>query len=114
MAVKDTVKGLVLTNFDTAGLTGNQQPINPNGFEEAPFLIRIINDSDADVFISYDGVNDTDLVRPGDIIQLNAQTNSQPGNHVCLFAKGSIVYVSGPVVGVGAIYLAAYSQIVQR
>lgn len=107
---KDIIKGLQLTNFDSATILGNPEPINPNGFEEAPCLIRIINDSNIDIFISYDGVTDTDFLQAGQTLQLPFQSNSQPSNWRALLPKGSIVYVSAPAAGVGEIYLAAYAQ----
>jgi hypothetical protein len=112
MSVKNIVLAIPLTSIDSATFTGVYQPINPNGLDRPCFLIRITNDSNVDVTISGNGTTDNDFIRAGETLQLNFQTNSQPGNYVANLAKGTIIYVKGSagVGNSGSIYLAGYFQ----
>lgn len=76
---------------------------------EACFLIRVINASNVEVFISYDGVNYHDHVPAGLAIQLPFQNNSSPNNYVAIMPKNSMIYVRGNV-GIGFIAVAGYYQ----
>lgn len=109
MAVKNNILPITLTSFDSAGLTGSYQPINSNGISNASFFIRIINDSNVDVTVSYDGSTDHDFIPTGTILEINGQSNHRPESGVANFSKGTIVYVKGSA-GSGSIYLAAYYQ----
>lgn len=106
MALKNKIAAIEVTSFDAALLAG-YMPINPGGLTEACFLIRIINNSDEDIDISYDGITDHDFLPMGETLEISFQNNSQPNNNVALIAKGTIVYVAGSG-GSGTIYLAGY------
>jgi len=100
------VSAIALTSKNTTGLTGGYDIVN-SGLSEACFLLRIINDSNRDVTISYDGVTAHDYVTAGSNMEINAQANSSlPGNSA-LFKKGLPVYVLG-TAGTGFIYVAGY------
>ena len=107
---KDFVVAEVLTSFNTAGLAGAFQAVNTDGFYGPPFKIRIVNASDVDVLISYDGVNANDIVLADSDLILDFQDNSQLPNHRCLMPKGKIVYVAGAGAGTGLIYVTGYYQ----
>lgn len=79
----------------------------PNGYPNAPFLIRIINDSNNDVDISYDGVTNHDYLIAQQTLELTSQTNSPYNTNAALFPVGFKVYLAG-AAGAGTIYLAAY------
>lgn len=111
MAVRNSVTAILLSSIDTATFTGNYQLVNTTGLPSACFLIRIINDSDRDATISYDGTIDHDFSIAQSASQLESQTNSQPNNFTCLFPKGQKVYVKGIAGGTGLIYLAGYYQV---
>ncbi len=111
MAVKNFVQAIPDTFFNAAALNAQLQAINPNGTNEACFLIRIINDSNTAVNISYDGITVHDYVRAGESLQLPFQSNSQPRNETALLRKGTVVYVRGTAgPGVGFITLCGYYQ----
>jgi hypothetical protein len=86
--------------------------INPDGLLHACFLLRIINTSDVDVLVSFDGdmaqefvASETTLVMP---LQANAPKSY---NCVALMAKGQKVYVTAEHPGIiGRVYLAGYYQ----
>lgn len=104
---QDTVKALVLTSIASSTVTGTYQPINPNGTEAACFLLRIINDSDESITISYDGINDNEFLLANTFYDIATQTNSQPNARFALFAKYTKVYVKGSA-GSGSVYLSGY------
>jgi len=102
------VKAIPLTNFDSAALDPIlYQPINVVGIPHACFLLRIVNDSNGEVVISYDGEVGHDLVLSNSELSLNFQANSQPPGYLALFKKGSQVFVRGNP-GVGTINLIGY------
>jgi hypothetical protein len=109
MSVKNTVKAEILTSIDASTLSPTYQPININGLQNPCFMLRIINNSDKDVTISYDGIDDHEFVSTLSTATLLFQTNSQPGNHVALMPRGITVYAKG-TAGSGFIYLSAYYQ----
>jgi len=103
---KNAVKLIELTSIDVSILDGAYLPINPLGLDEACFMVRIINDSNLDVHVSYDGVTDHEFVMYGE--SLKAPIPPDTGSKVN-FAKGSIVYVSGDGAQyTGNIYLSGY------
>jgi hypothetical protein len=71
--------------------------------------LRIINNSDVGLEISYDGSTQHDFVAANTTLNLPVQTNSQPTNKTALFPKGTTVYVNGST-GTGVVYLAGYYQ----
>jgi len=104
---QNSVKALILSSTLSAGVTGAYAPLNGTGFSQAPFFIRINNASNKAITISYNGVDDHEFLFPDSFLEIATQTNSQPGSHVALFPKHTIVYIKG-AAGVGTIYLSGY------
>lgn len=104
---QNSVKAVPLSGFNSAAVLNNFQPINPGGFPESPFFVRINNASNSGIIISFDGVTDHDVVLANDFLDIPTQTNAQPGAWVALFPKYTVVFVRG-VAGVGTIFLSAY------
>lgn len=100
------------TSVDAANLDNNFDQINPNGLDNACFLIRVINNSNITVQISYDGINVHDTILPNETLQLEFQTNSQPNGYMALIRKGTVIWAASETgnPGVGTIYLAGYYQ----
>lgn len=109
---KSFVRAIELTEIDAATLDGNYSAINPDGLPNACFLIRIINDSNITIVISYAEETDQDVLLPNTTLQLNLQNNSSPNGYVALMAKGTIVSVrsASGLAGVGAVDLIGYYQ----
>jgi len=101
------VKAIALTNIDSSTVSGTYQAINAAGLDQACFLVRVMNASNQNVTLSYDGSTDNDVVLANSTLDVPAQTNSSPNNKVALFAKGQVVYVKG-TAGTGNIYLSGY------
>jgi len=107
---KSFVKAIVFTDVDASTFGAGFVPINPNGLEEACFLIRIINASNVTVSISYDGVVAHDILLPNNTLQLDFQSNSSPNGHIAWLRKGTVVYADSALAGVGAVVLVGYYQ----
>lgn len=97
-----------LTGYDSSLFPGGYVAINPNGLPNACSTLKIINDSNENIKVSYDGINDHDFVASDTTFEFPTQINAQPNNYVALFSKGTIVYVTLPAAGVGLIYLSGY------
>ncbi len=75
--------------------------------DEACFMLRFTNESNVDVFISFDGVNPHEIVASSTNITLSFQSNALPNNEVALVKKGTQFYVQG-ITGAGYIYLSGF------
>lgn len=103
MAAKNNVLAIPLSTVSVGGAY--------QAFTTLPhncFLLRIVNASNNQVTISYDGSTDADVILQSGFLQIDAQTNAQPNNFLANFAKNLTVYVKGS--GAGNVYLAGYYQ----
>jgi len=78
-----------------------------SAIEGALCFIRITNDSNTDVFISFDGVDDNIYVKAGDAVPRYFQSNSAPTNNVSKLKKNTIPRVRG-AAGVGYVYISGW------
>lgn len=110
MAMKNIVQAIPMSTFGGGALLpGVYQPINPGGLPQACFLIRIVNNTDEEISISYDGTTGHDTLQANTYEQLNFQTNSNVYSSWALMPKGTVVYVEGDVA-TGNVYLVGYFQ----
>ena len=107
--MKDFIKAITTIAFDTATLTGGYDPIAAGGIPEACQIIRVINDSDVAVGLSYDGITTHEIIWTGASIQLYFQSNSRPNNKIACLAKRSNVCLIG-AAGNGNVYFVGYYQ----
>lgn len=107
--IRNWIDAVEMTSFDSSTMLATFQPIDATGLDYACFLIRIVNDSDKDVIISYDGTTDHDYLIAHDTLNLSIQRNSQPGSRVAQMRENSVIYLRG-TAGTGNIYLAGYYQ----
>ena len=105
---RNAIKAIEMDNRNSNTLDGTFQVLNAGGLPKACTIIKIVNDSDRDVLISYDGVTDHDYVPLGDKLELNLQANSQPNGYASSMAQGTVFYVRGLAGGTGYIYLVGY------
>ena len=109
MSVRNRVEAFTMITFDVATFTGAYQLITAaSGIAESCILVKYINDSNRDVTISYDNVNDHDLVRDTTEILYDFQTNAQPSNWYSQLARGTKVYIRGTAGGAGTFYMIGY------
>lgn len=108
MSVKNCIKAIPLSSISATTFTGAYQAINA-GLPFACTVLRITNNTNGGVTISYDGVTDHDFIPTLTTAQINGQANAQPNNMMAQFKAGTIVYVKA-AVGTGSCYLAGYYQ----
>lgn len=104
------INAIPMTVFNSANLIATYLAVNPDGTPEPCGIIRIINASNANVIISYDGVGDHDIVLASSSLQLDFETNSLPPAYIALLKDGAVIYVRSAAPGVGNIYFAGYFQ----
>jgi len=112
---KNVVKAIPIQSVNGSLITTSYQLFDADGLPEACFYLKILNDCDKDILISYDGTNDNDVALDNTTvnnkIEINVQQGSRPNNNVCLFPKGQKIYVKGSGGTSGTVYLIAYYQI---
>ena len=106
------------TYFDATLLTADFQICDP-GIPHPCFLLKIVNTSDANVIISYDGIYGHDVVMKygfwstgeNEII-LPFQECNRTKSHINLMARGTPVYVKAETNAgkAGDIYVISYYQ----
>lgn len=104
---QNSVKPFLLSSILSSAVTTMYAPLNGTGFSQPPFFIRINNASSAAITVSYDGINDHEFIAANSVFELPSQTNSQPGAHIALFPKNTVVYIKG-TAGTGNVYLSGY------
>jgi hypothetical protein len=111
MSVKNMVLPIPLTFFDATDFNGTYQLLSAfNGIPYACIMIRIVNNSDQDVAVSYDGITTHDFVPTLSSLNLQFQTNSQPQNSVCSLSQGTKIWILANAAGTGVVYLAGFYQ----
>ena len=106
MKAKNSVHAIEMVSINVADFTGvDDYIVLSAGLPEACFILRLINDSDTDAFVSHNGVEDNDYSIAGTDIQITVP-NSQVDR--ANFQKGGTVYLAGLPQGTGRIYLAGY------
>jgi hypothetical protein len=106
---KNIVKAIPLGTFDAANLTAAYQPIYPGGLPHAISLLHIVNRSNVDFLLSYDGATDNDYISVDGDYFLPFQMNSQPHNQVMQVPAGALLSVKWVLAaGIGTIYISGY------
>lgn len=105
--MQNVVKMDLYAEFDAASLTTSYKLMNGVGLDGPAILIRLINNSDVDVDVSYDGTTRHDFVPSKQLMQLDFQANSAPNNSVAMLKQGTKIYLKG-AKGTGKLYLAVY------
>ena len=109
MATKYSVQPIPLQEFDISLLTKSFQALNKEGLERPCYIIRLINDSNRCVMVSYDGRTVHDVVRAEREVEIRG--SSQLDLHhmgVGFMPPETILYVKGSPGGSGTLYLAGY------
>lgn len=102
------INQIPLTSIDSSTFTGNLQAVNSAGFPNTCSIIRIINDSDRDVTISFDGTTNHDFLPAGGTYELNLLSANIANDYAVRVRQGTVIYVSGLAGGTGLVYLAGY------
>jgi len=107
MAFQNNIKAIPLTSIASTALT-TYAPINTTGLPSPCFVLKIVNNSDQDVTVSFDGTTDNDFVPKATQAVLLPLYVSQPNNNSALWPQGLKVYIKGSAGMTGSIYLAGY------
>ncbi len=111
MAVKNIVLPIPLSSIDSASFSGSYQLLSgAAGLTRPCIMIRIVNNSDRDITVSYNGSADHDYIRTLTSRDIQFQTNSQPQNQICSIAQATKIYVKGTAGGTGLVYLSGFYQ----
>lgn len=109
MAVTNRLKAIPLELINSTTLDSvNFTAINSPGLPNACSIIRIVNDTDESVEISYYSNTAHDYIPAGGALTLDIGSNKYP-NIACMLAKDTIISVRG-TAGTGFIALAGYYQ----
>jgi hypothetical protein len=106
---KNTIKAVPMTIVDSATLTNTYTATITGGLAQSCYLLRIINDSNQDITISYNGTTDADYILQGTGNNIPAIYASTPNGFKAEFAKGTQIYVKG-TAGTGNLYIIGYYQ----
>lgn len=109
MAFKNIVQPLVLKTIDASTLTTSYKPINPSGVAQPCSIIKITNTSDRPIYISYNGIDDHDIILAGTTQVFDFQSNAQPSVFVANLPRHTIVYAKGSG-GSGIIAISGWYQ----
>lgn len=107
MSYQNRINAIPLTTLAATGFNNSLQVLNA-ALPAACILLRIINGTNMEVGISYNGVTIHDAILSGGQLELNFQSNALPNNYTAMIAKGTPVYAIGAAAGTGFVYLAAY------
>lgn len=102
------IKAITRTSFNTAGLGLPYTLLNPLGLTHSCFLLRLVNDSNVGITISYDGAIAHDYIRAGSVLDLPGSLTLDETGKTGAWKKGTKVYISGLAGGVGFIFLTGY------
>lgn len=79
-------------------IAGNYVAIDSDGVPGPLKYFHIINETDAPLYFSYDGVNDHIYVVNDREIDIYFQLCKSPNNKVSILKKGTIIYVRSDIV----------------
>lgn len=106
MASKNKIDPVVRHDFNTAGLSGSYQVVSAGGFSSDLAIYKMYNGGTTNIDISYDGVNDHDILPAGGTFVLDIQANKE-GDRAA-WPVGRETFVKG-TASAGTFYETGYS-----
>lgn len=91
-----------LRSIDSATFTGVYQAVGPVLAHPAS-LVKFVNNSNVTVLISWDGINDNDVIPANSFALYDIEANHSTYNE-CSIRKGTQFYVKA-AVGIGLVYI---------
>lgn len=104
---QDIFRALPFVNIDAATLSGVYQPLNAPGFAYPIVYMRIVNRSNVDLQLSYDGVTTHDYIMADSETMWMPPICSLPNNKAAAFPAYTTLY-GICASATGHIYIAAY------
>lgn len=109
MGFKNSVKAIVMETVNAAALGGAYVAINPLGLLETCIKVEICNNSNINVYISWNGVDDNNYIPPETCKDLTFFSTAFPGLFTPQVKKGQIFYArTTGAPGVGIILVTGY------
>ena len=105
--IKNVLKAIPLEDINANTFDGTLKLLG-TGLIYPCSILRIVNASDKDIEVSYDGVNGHDIVLTRESLTLVSQDNTFVSGPT-VFPKGMKVWVNG-LAGAGFVYLIGYTQ----
>ncbi len=96
-----------LRSIDSATFTGSYQVVG-SSLTFSARILKIVNNSNVAVTVSYDGVNDNDFIPAGSFASYDFGTNKGTSSDALDLPKGTQVLVKGSA-GSGSVYVVAIS-----
>ena len=106
MASTNKIEPNIMHTFNSASLTGSYQLVLSGGFAFDLAVYKAYNGGNTDVTVSYDGVNDHDVIPAGGTFILDVQANKEGDK--AAWPKGRETWFKG-TAGIGTIYETGYS-----
>ena len=110
MSVKNSMLAIPLQSIASSTIVagGYSLPVSLT-VSHSLSILRINNATTMPITISYDGVTDNEYLAAGQVLNLEAQTNSLPSSFACNIKNGTIIYFKGSA-GTGNVYVSGYYQ----
>lgn len=108
MAFQNNLIAIPMTSIASTAL-GGYAALNPLGLPTPCFVLKIVNNSDADVTVSFDGTTDNDFVPKGTSDIMPPLYCNQPNNFSALWKQGQKVFIKGVAGMTGSVYLVGYA-----
>lgn len=103
--IKVRIRPETLRSRDSSTFTGSYQTLG-SALDNPCRIIKITNDSDQDILISWDGTNDHEYIPASSFLLLDFSSN-RAGQSLLAVAEGTQFYVQGSS-GTGSVYLSSY------
>ena len=107
---KNSIKTVPMTIFDSANMTTSYKPMIPGGLAKACYLLRITNNCQDDITISFDGTSDSEFIFTSTANNIPATYGAQPNGYTAQFPQGQQIYVKSIAASTGNIYISGYYQ----
>lgn len=100
-----------LRSIDSATFTGSYQKLGSTALANPSILLKVVNNSNVLVTVSYDGVNDHDIVPAGGyyLYDFGSDAQSVSEDRRLALSQGTQVWVKG-AAGTGSVYLVTVYQ----
>lgn len=109
MAFKNQINALSIAGLSATLFNNTYQQLS-TGIAHPCYLLRITNDSDQDVFVSFNGSTGHEFIAAGKTVDFTAPAVSPGVSGVAYFGKGTPVYIKGASAGTGYVYLSGFYQ----
>ena len=113
MSAGNSLKAMPMITIDSSTLDDvTYTDVTSGGLPQAMSLLRFTSGNSREVFISYDGVTDHDVIYPlSSTYVLTPQLTATPANYVAAFPKGTKIYLKlTSMPGVGQLHVIGYYQ----